>query len=235
MQRRGSAFNGFTMEAVDGPVGRVTDILFEEKTWLLRWFVIDTGPWWSRRQILIHPFTMERPDILGQRFSINLTKVQVEASPEIQSDMPVSRQMEQKLDDAYGYSLGLDVGYYGGNAIGTQWGGWLNHDGRITHTATVDGDPHLRSMTEVKGYRIHALDGEVGHLTDFLIDDDSWKIDCALIATTNWWPGKHVLLPAPAITEIDWQGQFLRVDQTRYNIKSSLPWTESDWSERVDV
>ena len=235
MQRRGSAFNGFTVEATDGHVGVVTDILFEEKTWALRWFVIDTDPWWSRRQILIHPSAMERPDILGHRFSINLTKLQVDASPGIQSDKPVSRQMEQKLDIAYGYGPGLDVGSYGGAAFGTQWDGWLNQNGAITRAAAVDGDPRLRSMNEVKGYRIHALDGEIGHLTDFLIDDESWKIDSVLIATMNWWPAKHVLLPAPAITEISWQGQYLRVDQTRYNIKSSLPWTESDWSERNDA
>jgi hypothetical protein len=122
-------------------------------------------------------------------------------------------------------------GYYGGDAFGMAGESWQNENGMISNAAAVDGDAHLRSLSEVKGYNIHALDGKIGHLTDLLIDDESWKIDCALVDTKNWWPGKHVLLTAESMVEINWAGRYVRVDQTCFKIKSSLPWTEADRSE----
>jgi len=105
----------------------------------------------------------------------------------------------------------------------------------ISNPRATNGDPHLRSLLELKGYHIHALDGKIGHLTDFIIDDESWNIECALIDTKNWWLGKHVLLPASSIAEINWGGRYIRVDQTSYKIKTALPWTESDWSKDMDA
>jgi hypothetical protein len=228
MQRRGSAFNGFAIEASDGFVGRISDLLFEDKTWLVRWFVVDINTWESVRQILVHPSALERPDDLNRAFPVQMTKAQVEASPSIDSDEPVSRQMEADASD--GYSPTWGGGYYGGAAIDAPSGGWQNNDGMISHAATGNTDPHLRSINAVTGYHIQAVDGEVGHLLDFMMDDETWQIDCALIDTKNWWRGKHVLLPVGAIMQINWAGEYIRVDKTRYMIKACPAWTMPDWS-----
>jgi hypothetical protein len=166
-------------------------------------------------------------------FSTKQTRDEAEASLRIQSDPPVSRQREQILGDDYSYSPTWGAGYYDIEAFGLPRAGWLNNYDTSTHTVTPQADPHLRSLNEVKGYHVHALDGEIGHLSDFLLDDDSWKIDSVLIDTKNWWTGKHVLLPAAAITDIDWAGRYIRVDQTCYKIKSTLPWTESNWTASI--
>ena len=57
-----------------------------------------------------------------------------------------------------------------------------------------DGDPHRRSIAVVTGYHIHASDGQIGHVENFLIDDATWGIRYLVIDTRNWWPGKHVLV-----------------------------------------
>jgi hypothetical protein len=235
MQRRGTAFTGFAINATDGYVGRIDDILFDDKTWTLRWFVITTGAWRLGRQILVHPSALEKPETSGRAFSAKQTREEVEASLGIQSDQPVSRQMEQNFGDGYSYSAAWGADYYDIEAFGSPRGRWSNAYGTATPAVTPAGDPHLRSLNEVKGYHIHALDGEIGHLSDFLINDESWMLEYVLIDTKNWLRGKHVLLPAAAITEIDWGGRYLRVDQTCYKIKSTLPWTESDWTAGMEA
>ena len=55
-------------------------------------------------------------------------------------------------------------------------------------------DHHSRSTCEVAGYRIHAEDGEIGHVEDFMIDDETWAIRYLIVDTRNWWPGKKVLV-----------------------------------------
>ncbi len=230
MQRRGSAFTGFAIEASDGYAGRITDLLFDDQTWTVRWFVVDSATWQIARQVLLHPSELRSPDNLDRAFSVQMTKAQVNASPSIQYDEPVWQQMELDSADGYGFAPTWGAGLYGIAALGDSTDGWLNTKGMIAHAATGTADPHLRSINAVRRYHIHALDGEVGHLKDFLIDDETWQIDCALIGTKNWWRGKDVLLPASAITQISWAGEYIRVDQTRYTIKTSKPWTKPDWS-----
>ena len=60
MLRRGSAFNGFSLEATDGKVGTITDLLFDDSSWKLRWLVVDTGTWLSERKILIAPSALAK-------------------------------------------------------------------------------------------------------------------------------------------------------------------------------
>ncbi len=65
-----------------------------------------------------------------------------------------------------------------------------------------DGDPHLRSNHKVTGYSIHAIDGKIGDVEDFIIDDTSWKIDFMEIDTGHWFPGKKVIISPKLIKKI---------------------------------
>jgi len=52
----------------------------------------------------------------------------------------------------------------------------------------------VRSCTAVTGYPIHATDGEIGYVSGFLIDDQTWAIRCLVVDTSNWWIGHKVLV-----------------------------------------
>jgi sporulation protein YlmC with PRC-barrel domain len=234
MQRLGTAFNGFAIEASDGKVGNVSDILFDDKTWALRWLVVDTGTWLAGRKILLHPSSLAKPDIEGRAFEATLTKAQVEKSPEIDSDQPVSLQMEAGLYSYYGYEPLLAGGFYEGKTLVSPPG----EPPRFKDTAVgaPDGkaaESHLRSIAEVQGYAIHALDGNIGHLEDFLIDDESWFIRYFVVDTKNFWFGKHVVVPPNSIKEISWAERYVRLDLTCYKIKGSPPWNPTGVIDRA--
>ena len=89
-------------------------------------------------------------------------------------------------------------GYMGGGGIGM--GGTmvappsLESRRREEHAADArrsDDDPHLRSIEAVTGYHIHASDGEIGHVEDFLVEDADWSIHYLVVDTKNWWPGEE--------------------------------------------
>jgi hypothetical protein len=84
------------------------------------------------------------------------------------------------------------------------------------------GDPHLRSISEVKGYHLEAVDGEIGHVEDFILDDQDWVIQYLVADTRNWWPGKRVLLPPAWATTIDWNRSSVHVNLARDVIKGAL-------------
>jgi len=63
---------------------------------------------------------------------------------------------------------------------------------------------HLRSTHAVTGYHLQALDGEIGHVEDFIIDDENWTIRYLVVATKNWWPSEMVLVSPQWIERVSW-------------------------------
>jgi sporulation protein YlmC with PRC-barrel domain len=218
MLRAGSSLRGYRIAASDGPIGTVADLLFDDKSWKVRWVVVDTGTWLAGRKVLIHP-SVAAVNFETQMLSVVLTKAKVKDSPSIMQDQPVSRQMEYELNDYFAWDP------YDRGAIGVPL--TLAQRERAdadTASRKDDADPHLRSLEEVTGYHVHAADGMIGHLENLLIDDQKWTINYLIIDTRNWWPGQHVLLAPAAVKEFDWSERQVRLDVTRAMVKGSPSW-----------
>ena len=139
----------------------------------------------------------------NREFSVKLTKQQVKDSPEIDTDRPVSRQMETSVYDYYGWSPYWGTGFYmGGYGYMPGVDGMASplpgsrgaRERRLPTAQRPRTMPHLRSVEAVTGYHIHASDGEIGHVEDFLVEDADWSIHYLVVDTKNWWPGKKVLI-----------------------------------------
>src|SRR5579863_584010 len=224
-----SALKGYAIEASDGRMGTVGDFLFDDRTWNVRWLVVDTGTWLTERKVLVHPSAIQRTDYERQAFAVDLTKAQVEGSPGILQDQPVSRQMERQLHDYYGWDplwSGGDAGAIAAPFSTSPYFGFDSTREDAPRDAPVpeDDDPHLRSIAEVTGYHIHAADGEIGHVENFLLDSATWSIRYLAVDTRNWWPGKHVLMSPHAVKNIDWSERHFHLNVTRDKVKASPPW-----------
>ena len=228
----GSVLKGYAIEASDGRIGTVETFLFDDRTWKIRWLVIDTGRWLPGRQVLIHPSAIGLPDHEREHLPVKLTRAQVEASPDIQQDQPVTMQMQSHIYDYYGWDPYWGPNYYGGGlaGIGTSglglpfFGREPAADTETLQRGSEDGDPHLRSMTAIRGYHIHATDGSIGHVENFLVDDVTWAIRYLIVDTRNWWPGAHVLIAPYAVDSVDWSQNQVRLSVSRDMVKSSPPW-----------
>lgn len=87
-------------------------------------------------------------------------------------------------------------------------------------------DHHLRSTHEVRGYHIQALDGEIGHIEDFIIDDETWAIRYLIIGTRNWISGKKALVSPQWIERVSWSESKVFVNLPLEAIKQSPEYTE---------
>ena len=229
-----SAINGYAIEASDGRLGTVSDLLFEDVGWLIRWLVVDTGNWLPGRKVLLPLSALGQPDRALRHFPVKLTMQHVKDSPEIDTEQPVSRQIEAHLYEHFGWDP-----YWGGsfhpmsNAIATPFVAPFYESGpRPGDLARADarpneGDPHLRSLATVTGYHIHATDGEIGHVEDFLVDDADWSIRYIKVDTRNWWLGERVLISPRSVREINWADRLIQVDVNRQKIKDGPPYDPS--------
>jgi hypothetical protein len=157
------------------------------------------------------------------QIQINLTKKQIEDSPSLDNDKPVSRQFEQAYYGYHGWPT-----YWGGPSM---WGPYpfIVRDPekwRRLNQGGIAWDPHLRSTSGVNGHHLQALDGEIGHIADFIVDDGTWAIRYLIIDTHNWWPGKKVLISPQWIESVSWGERKVFVNLSRDAIKRSPEFTD---------
>jgi hypothetical protein len=228
MLRNLKDLRGFAIGATDGDVGTVRECYFDDVTYAVRYIVVDTGAWLSERKVLLSPIAFRAIDWEHQRITAQLTKTQVEKSPEIDTDKPVSRQHETNYFGYYGYDPYWTGFYLWGVSpypnLGTDSAvivKGFERERRWLWEARKGTNPHLRSSSAVTGYHIQAADGDIGHVSDFLVDDASWAIRYLVVDTTNWWPGKKVLLSPRWIDRVDWNHSKVHATVTRAQIRNS--------------
>jgi uncharacterized protein YrrD len=231
-----NALHNRSIGANDGEIGSLTDLYFDDFDWVVRYLIVDTGTWLKSREVLISPISLRYETMSTNPVYVALTKAQVASSPSIDTDKPVSRQNESDHLTYYGYP-----NYWDGAGI---WGGGMypyaltpsgnfqrenRHDReqaeaefrRRERSAHEHDDPHLRSMEEVIGYHLHAKDGDIGHIEDILIDDETWAVRYFVLNTSNWWVGHTVLVSPQWISDISWSDESVSLDMDRDMIKSA--------------
>ncbi len=222
MLRSIKEIRGYNVLATDGEFGIVSDILFDDSLWTVRYLVVDTGDWHSGKNVLIATSALEQPDWAASIFPVKLTKQQVQTSPPIDTNEPVYRQQEIALHRHFKWQPYWVVDGLEGPVPGMYDPAYFTPDSdQSPEDIRPVGDPHLRSIKEVIGYKIHANDGEIGHVDDFVVEDKSWRLRYLVADTRNWIPGRKVLLALPLIKEMKWEDSEALIDVSKAKVEKS--------------
>jgi hypothetical protein len=84
-----------------------------------------------------------------------------------------------------------------------------------------NADPHLRSCEALTGYHIHASDGDIGHVSGMLIDDETWAVRYLIVNTSNWWLGHQLLVAPKWIERVNWADRTVWVKLTRQAVENA--------------
>ena len=175
---------GDKLGASDGEIGRIKDFYFDDQNWAIRYLIADTGTWLPGRQVLISPLSVASPAASGKIMDVGLTRKQIENSPSIESQKPVSRQHEEEYHKYYGW-----LPYWKAEAddtIGPQ----------------PEPEAHLRSTLAVNGYLVRIGAETIGHICDFMIDAESWVIGQLVIKTGHRLSDEEMLIETKQVERI---------------------------------
>jgi hypothetical protein len=215
MLDKAKTLTGYSLHSLDGDIGKARDFYFDDHYWTIRYLVADTGEWLVSRKVLISPHSLAGVDSDQGSITVKLTKDQIEHSPTLNRDKPVSRQFERAYFGFYG--LPMYFGFEQGRVKA----------GQFAQTTKKRGDPDLRSTHDVSGHHVEASDGEIGHVEDFLIDDQTWAIRYLIVDTKDWLPGKRVLISPKWIERVSWSEKQVVVDLTREAIGQAPEYPDS--------
>ena len=240
MKRSIKSLLGYSLKEIDGEIGKVDEFYFDDTNWTIRYLVVKTGNWLSGRKVLISPEALLKPDWENEEFPVNLTKAQIESSPDIDTDKPVSRQHEAALSSYYTWDAYWGGQEHGAGIFGSMpselYESEIEQPENIAETEESEGnnDQHLQSTEAVTGYTIHATDGEIGKVVDYILDDTNWKIGYLVIDTGNWLNSKKRLLSTGWVTCVKWDNKVVVVNVSTEEVKNSPDYDSSQPVNEVD-
>jgi hypothetical protein len=187
------------VEAVDGKVGELRDLLFDEQ-WKIRSLVVAGGTWLKQRRVTLPPTMIEENNWAHRELVIGgLTRHQVVASPETEKHIPIHQP--GALEDVT--TIAWDV-YWAQLAL---------------HPWQVASDPELRSVGAVTGYQVEGVDATLGHLADFVIDVEAWTIKYLAVDTRPWRKGRVLFVAPTHVTVLDWETRTMRLGLSRETLE----------------
>jgi hypothetical protein len=211
-----------SIHATDGDIGRVEDLYIEEKTWRVRYCVVETGSWFGDRRVLISPVSFQRVDADASQIVANITRDQVQRSPRIDANKPVSRQAEMALVSFFEWPMYWDdsderrsrqIAESAGKDV-------VDADQQAPDLAATNGEgtrgleaqpanPHLRSLKEMMGYAVRTDEGTVGEAVGFRIDGATWLVHAIEARPSEG--GQLNLLPPDSINVVSWADREIHV------------------------
>jgi hypothetical protein len=239
---------GSKLGASDGEIGQIKDFYFDDQDWAVRYVVVDTGNWMMGWQVLISPHAFTNGLAVGKVMPVSLSRKQVGDSPMVETHKPISRQFEEEYHRYYGWPYYWEGdGLWGGTrgfpilAVPPNFTSSSPAPApapvTVTATATsaasssaasaaiarrpIGADAHLRSTQAVAGYHLQATDGIIGHVCDFLIDDQSWAINQLVIKTGHRFTGKEVQIPMCQVERISYPESTVHVKLTQAAVEKS--------------
>jgi uncharacterized protein YrrD len=176
MLRGVSDVRRLTIAATDGNLGSVVDLCFDDRSWTVRYLVVDAGSWFPDHWVLISPISVRSwaPDPRILRGALTKTQVKISAEMHIPNGRPEGPPQPYALEHA------------------------------IRDRARAEREAHLQVATAAIGYTVQTEDGTIGHVEDILVDDKVWAIRYLLVDTTNRWSDKKVLVAPEWLTHVRW-------------------------------
>jgi hypothetical protein len=215
---------GCSLDNREGKLGTLRDFFFDDRAWSVRYLVAQTGGWLSDRRVLLPPSVVKRPDWPGRSLWVTLTRQQIKDSPDVDTDKPVSRQQQLDLEN---YPAWAPVAWTPEGVVVPPIAGTAQAAAASCQPGEeAEDDPHLRSVREINGYHVAALDGDLGHVDELIIDDREeqpgpWELRYLVIDTRNWLPGRTVLVSPFWADAVNWQDRKIRFGLTREQIEGS--------------
>lgn len=217
---------GLRIVASDGEVGSLHDLYFDNRRWAVRYLVVESGNWLEARKLLISPLAIESIDWDGGAVGVRLTRQQVRGSPDIDTQRPLSRHHEISYFNYYGYP-----DYMSGPLL---WGltpfPVIPDDASLPLTTQAIADEaaahqpyesHLCSAADACGWQLQASDRSIGHVEDFILESGSWALRYLIVETSNWWNGRHVVVPVQWISRLDQDDSRVHVEVLSDDIRAA--------------
>lgn len=90
------------LDAADGDIGSVLGLLVDQKSWAIRFMIVNTGAWWHGHQVLIAPESIDDIHWADSHVVVDLKRQNVKESPAYDLHAPFNNQQGESTYRHYG-------------------------------------------------------------------------------------------------------------------------------------
>lgn len=215
-------YGDYTVSCIDGDLGDITDYYFDDVRWTIRYMLVDTCGFWDQAgQVLVSPIAVMDRDTITHRFHLSVTQEKVQACPLVDWSRSVSRSYERDYHRYYDFPAYWGYTRNWGNSEyprALAVGHWRER------SEGSEADPLLRSIRAVSGYHVAGVDGEIGRVRDFVIDERTWNVRYLVVDASSWCLGRSFLLAPHWIEAVSWTEALVCVNLPRRTVRASPTW-----------
>jgi len=206
----------------DGELGKLLDLFVDYEGWLVRYLVVDSGPWLNGRRVLLSLHTMQDISEDTQTIHVSLSQDMVRNSPDFSGGPSISRGQEVILHNYYRWPFYWeDTPTLTGSGVADVPLIELAAEVQGELAKQQEGNANLRSAQDFFGLDIQERDGEIGELEDFLFGFESHRLDYWIVATGGWLSERKVLVSPSFVETIDWDKSEVAMDLSQETIRNS--------------
>lgn len=195
---------GYGVEATDGRIGVVKDLLFNQYGWCVCHVMIDLTDLIPGKRVVLPPESFGQPGTRDTSFPVNLSCEELKNGPTLEIDEVEYRKHADELCLHHGWEPC-----------------WRCPSMKSEQGKEPEEDMQMRSCREIMSYGVEATDGSIGHVEDLILDDSEWIIRYFVVHTRTWLPGRKVLVAPSWIAQIVWDELKVYVSHTRQEVKES--------------
>jgi len=205
---------GCQIQARGCDIGTVEDFLFDDRTWRIRFLVVDPEPRLGERPILLPPESFAPASDDGRRgLTLRGETAAVDNAPTFEEYRPLFLRP----------SAAPRLLYLGGGEF--LWAESVPRAAWRSRTWSGE-DPHLRSVREIIGYSIQGSDCRIGRVRDLLVNGQNWKIGALCLALSRRARNQLRLIPADKVCCLSWFEATVEVEATCSEIEHFEPFPQ---------
>ena len=218
---------GYNIQANDGEIGKVHDIYFDGESWIVRYLVVDIGPWILGKKVLIAPEALGRPDRDREIFPVRLTQENIKRSPDWKTALPVSKQQELALHEHTSWpSQSVPFAPTVSNPVSAPVSPRSKVEQQAIERMLQADSYHMGSAQELMGYGVTGKDESLGKVDDLIVDDETWKLPYLVLDTGTWLSaGKKTLIATPWVVWIFFKDNEVHIDLPQDAVEGSPYYT----------
>lgn len=203
---------GYEMAATDGVMGRVSDVVFDDRAWRVRAMAVTIDQWSPHRTVLIDPIFLRRPDPQARVVPVAMTRQQVyESALRRETATRRVQGLYEREPSCHWNSRGVML-------VAEPW--FATARQQVDELpALLDADRHAQTVERVCGFRVMGDDGPAGFAADFVLDVLHWRIRQIVVDLGRLLPGPRVLVGTESIDDIDRRRMAVNAHLTRSQVR----------------
>lgn len=206
------------LHAVDGEIGTVEALYFDDVNWIVRYLLVNTGDWLAGRRVLISPVAVGEVREDEKSIFIELTRCQLENSPPLDARQTVSRGYETAYYKYYDWPVYWENDRRG-VPLSTASPEAQPSAGEETNTGCQELRLHRTSGLD--GCVIVALDGAIGQVRGQIMDTRYWVMRYLAIEIHSECSGRHALVSPAWVERVSWRDHLMNIGLSSMAIGSA--------------